>query len=294
MIHRSRPTSFRTVLERSADGATLRRRIGALGGCGALLIAIASTFGYGVVFAAALAVVVAAAVLLRALRRWRRAQWPTRAGVVAAPPAAGEAVRTALAPFRRGSRRLAGEVARAALTAFRKGCRRLAGEALWAILATARTATVHAGRLRRARRVDVGERGTMEEAMRLNALGVRLRRQGEPRRALACHEEALTILDGLGERRAAALTRNEIALALERAGQEDEALAHFEEAIWTLRSLEEPEREGQVLANLAATHLRSGRDEEAGELFEAALDRVGDDPEVRAKIERQLELARGG
>lgn len=263
--------SFRTVLERSPAGARLRRRVGALGGC-------------GIVLCVALAVVGAAALLLAL-------------GVMAV--VAASAVATARRPRRRRSQRPARErvreTARTAAAALLVGARRLWGELL-RLVTVARRRTAAAVRARKEARTShtMGKPesapapATLRDALRLNATGVELRRRGEPERAAECHRAALSILEALGDRRGVALTQSNIALALERAGAEDEAVAYFEEAIWTLDELDDREREGQVIANLGAVHLRHGRPEEAQELFHAALEKLSPESALRGHVERQL------
>jgi tetratricopeptide (TPR) repeat protein len=189
--------------------------------------------------------------------------------------------------------------AAAALVSLRLGTRRLLGELLW--LPTAFRQAIALMRAlhqtpRRARVAQPEPEATpapvlgddLRQALRLNALGADLRREGQPARAVECHRAALEIMEDLGDARGIALTQNNIALALERAGEEDEAVEHFEEAIAILRELDDAEREGQVIANLGVTLLRRGRREEGVELLNESLEKLEPDSQARHRVERQL------
>lgn len=289
MAIRSTAALFRRVLEPSAMGARLRRRIGALSGCAAFLTGMLAAIGLPLLLAVATVAGFAAvvAVVAAAVRRWRRPPaWPgeNRSGI-------GDAVEASVATVRMAAAVLRRELVLAAC--------RLAGELSGAAAPGLQRAAVLSEQLRDVRfRASPGAaafrssgRG-VREALQLNAHGVELRRQGESRQAAAYHRAALEILQDVGDRRCVALTQNNIALALERAGAEEEAVPYFEEAIRTLRELGDPEREGQVIANLGAMHLRQGRSDQAAELFQAALERLNPATEARGQVERQLARVR--
>lgn len=289
MASRSTAALFRRVLERSAAGVRLRRRIGALSGLAAFLAGMLAAIGLDVLVAVAVVAGLAAsvAVVAAGVVWWRRpAAWPGEN-----PSRTNHDVGRHFVA--------AGLAAAAARRDLVLGARRFAGELLGAAAGIRQATAVSVERLRE-RPVTISRRETgrasgeawVREALRLNAQGVELRKRGECQEAAECHRAALEILQDVGDWRGVALTQSNIALALERAGAEEEAVPYFEEAIWTLRELDDPEREGQVIANLGAMHLRHGRSDEAAELFEAALERLSPASEARVQVERQLARVR--
>ncbi len=96
------------------------------------------------------------------------------------------------------------------------------------------------------------------EALRLNALGAQLRREGVYREAVNPHRAALAIFRELGDQRAEALTLNNLALALSRSGEEEAAVELFEESAAILHALGDQQHEGQVIANLGLAYRRHG------------------------------------
>jgi tetratricopeptide (TPR) repeat protein len=262
----------RAALERSADGARLRRRIGALGACGAVVAAALAMVGLGEIVLAGVVVLAAGAAGAAAADALRRSGTPHG-------PRAQGALRAAAAALALGGRRLLGELLWAATTA-----RAVGATAVGAAGHARRRAAVRARTARRAR-------SSLRDALQLNAIGVDLRRRGEPTEAVECHRAALTILQELGDTRAVALTQSNIALALEQTGNDGEAVERFEHAISLLREVGDCEREGQVTANLGVVHLRHGRRDVAQELLLAALEKLGPDSAAHAQVERQLRRA---
>jgi tetratricopeptide (TPR) repeat protein len=128
------------------------------------------------------------------------------------------------------------------------------------------------------------------QALRLNELGVQLRRSGDHELAAEQHRAALAILRDLGDRRAEALTLNNLALALAHTGAAT-ALQHFEQSLVVLRELGDEEDEGLVIANLGFVHRREGRSEEAESLLHAALDKLPPESSAYRQVEEQLRRA---
>jgi tetratricopeptide (TPR) repeat protein len=137
---------------------------------------------------------------------------------------------------------------------------------------------------------DVHAQYQEQEALRLNALGIRLRRAGDAEGAAEQHRAALQFL-ALGDRRAEALTLNNVGLALASGGEDETAVEHFEAAVAILDELDDSHHEGQVLANLGATHLRHGRTDEATELLQTALEKLEPASPAARQVEEQLRRA---
>jgi tetratricopeptide (TPR) repeat protein len=129
------------------------------------------------------------------------------------------------------------------------------------------------------------------EAMRLNALGAKLRRSENGRWAAEQHRAALTIFEELGDRRSAALTLNNLALAVAHDGDLDTAIAHFEDAADILRGLDDTEHEARVIANLGFTYRRRGYDETATNLLQQALDKLSPASPDYRRVEQELRRA---
>jgi tetratricopeptide (TPR) repeat protein len=129
------------------------------------------------------------------------------------------------------------------------------------------------------------------QALRLNELGVELRRTGNYELAAEQHRAALAIVRDLGDRRAEALTLNNLALALASSGGVAPAVQHFEQSLVVLRELGDEEHEGRVIANLGFVHRRQGRTEEAENLLHAALDKLPPDSSAYHQVEKQLRRA---
>ena len=138
---------------------------------------------------------------------------------------------------------------------------------------------------------DVHAQFQEQEALRLNALGSRLRRAGDAEGAAEQHRAALHFFRALGDRRAEALTLNNIGLALASGGEDATAVEHFESAVAILDELDDRHHEGQVLANLGATHLRHGREDEATELLQTALEKLEPSSPAARQVEEQLRRA---
>lgn len=130
-----------------------------------------------------------------------------------------------------------------------------------------------------------------EEAQRLNASGVQLRRSGRHIDAAGQHRAALTILRGLDDRAAIALTLNNLALALGHAGDDAAAIDLFDEAATILRELGHGQHEGQVIANLGFVHRRYGRSDEAADVLQLALTKLTPSSNAYRTIEAELARA---
>jgi tetratricopeptide (TPR) repeat protein len=138
---------------------------------------------------------------------------------------------------------------------------------------------------------DVHAQFQEQEALRLNALGSKLRRTGDADGAAEQHRAALHFFRALGDRRAEALTLNNVGLALASGGEDGTAVEHFEAAAGILDELDDRHHEGQVLANLGATHLRHGRADEATELLQRALEKLEPASPAARQVEEQLRRA---
>lgn len=127
-------------------------------------------------------------------------------------------------------------------------------------------------RARPGHRSDVGERTAISDgdALRCQALAMRLRRSGHPVRAIPLHQSARLIFAETGNRRGEALALNGLGLALASAGQHEEAVGHFDQARRLLHELGDHECEGKVLVNFGLAKRQLGADYEATELLRAA------------------------
>jgi tetratricopeptide (TPR) repeat protein len=122
------------------------------------------------------------------------------------------------------------------------------------------------------------------EALRANAAGAQLRRDGAYSAAAEQHRIALALYRELGDRRSEALTLNNLALALDRAGDPG-ALDLFEEAVAILAELGEQQQEGEVIANLALAFRRRGSEERSAEVLEIALGKLNPESQAYRKVE---------
>jgi hypothetical protein len=123
-----------------------------------------------------------------------------------------------------------------------------------------------------------------KEALRANAAGTQLRREGSYVEAAEQHRAALAVFRELGDRRSEALTLNNLALALDRAGDPG-ALDLFEEAAAILGELGENQQEGEVIANLALAFRRRGSEERSAEVLEIALGKLNPESSAYRKVE---------
>jgi tetratricopeptide (TPR) repeat protein len=123
-----------------------------------------------------------------------------------------------------------------------------------------------------------------KEALRANAAGAQLRRDGAYAQAAEQHRTALAIFQELGDRRSEALTLNNLALALDRAG-DPEALDLFEESAAILGDLGEKQQEGEVIANLALAFRRRGSEERSAQVLELALEKLNPESQAYRKVE---------
>jgi tetratricopeptide (TPR) repeat protein len=136
----------------------------------------------------------------------------------------------------------------------------------------------------RTRAVEPKPIDRQREALRLNAAGARLRREGSYDDAAEQHRQALTLFHDLGDQHSEALTLNNLALALDRAGDET-ALELFERAATTLGELGDEQTEGQVIANLAVAFRRRGEDEKSEDALDTALTKLRPESEAYRKVE---------
>ena len=123
------------------------------------------------------------------------------------------------------------------------------------------------------------------DAVRANAAGVQLRRQGACNEAAEQHRLALAVFRDLGDRRSEALTLNNLALALDRA-DDPAALELFEQAATILGELGEEQHEGKVIANLGMAFRRRGREDQSAEVLEVALEKLDPDSQAYRTVER--------
>jgi tetratricopeptide (TPR) repeat protein len=129
------------------------------------------------------------------------------------------------------------------------------------------------------------------EALRRNAAGVQLRRDGSYSEAATQHNAALEILRELDDQRSVALTLNNLALALSHEGDDTAAVALFEQAAAILGELGADQAEGQVIANLGLTHRRHGRGEEAANVLQLALAKLAPASNAYHQVEAELRRA---
>jgi tetratricopeptide (TPR) repeat protein len=130
--------------------------------------------------------------------------------------------------------------------------------------------------------------GRKRQAIELNELGARLRREGAAEQAAEQHRVALEIVRDLGDEQAEALTLNNLALALAQGGAEDEAVEHLEQALVVLREIGDEEHEGLVIANLGSVHRRQGHSEEALHLLHEALDKLPPESSAYRQVAEEL------
>lgn len=257
--------SWSRPFEGSVDREQLRRRVLAFAGIWFLLAGMLAALGFGIVLLASVALllvggaVAGGILLLRRYRMWR-------------------GLPVALGSIERASRKLKARVDEQGLQ------QRLQ-----------RGANVASHRARAFVEVRQKERAGVDphrQALRLNALGVQLRRDGDREQAAEQHRAALAIVRELGDRRAEALTLNNLALALVHTeGGVAAAVQDFEQALIILRELGDEEHEGQVIANLALVRRRQGRDEDAESLLNAALDKLPPESPAYRQVEEQLRRA---
>jgi tetratricopeptide (TPR) repeat protein len=205
-----------------------------------------------------------------------------RNGYARAQSAAGRQVAAATAQTQRQAR-----AATARLPQLRSGYARLQAAAARQLAATKTQAQSHmraASAAVHAREPWATPVTRDKEAVRANAAGAQLRRDGAYAEAAEQHRTALAIFRELGDRRAEALTLNNLALALDRAG-DSAALDLFEESAAILADLGEKQQEGEVIANLALAFRRRGSEERSAEVLELALEKLNPESQAYRKIE---------
>jgi tetratricopeptide (TPR) repeat protein len=250
--------SAHTALEPTPDGARMRRRFAALIGLMLLVLGFLAAVGLGQLVALVLLALLAVACLIVVVPLARRHRDLTS--------------RVALGPqvIDRGF-----QTGRRALTSSALVVRQRAND-LW----PKRSATAQAPR-----------GNPSQEAARLNAGGIDLRRSGDYEGAISAHTEALELAREAGDRSCEAMTLNNLALAFGHAGDDQGALDLFEEAAAILHELRDDHHEGQVVANLGFLHGRRGRREQALYCLETALDKLEPGSHAYRHVEEQLRRA---
>ena len=246
---------------RSVDRETLRSRVLAFAGIWFLLAGLLAAIGFSIILVASLSLLLLAGALeggRRLVRRYRP----------------GLEVRAVRSTMDQAFRELGASLDK---LRFRQ---HLSG---WAGIASHRVRNVVEAR---PKHVD-----PHREALRLNELGARLRREGDREQAAEHHRAALAIVRDLGDRRAEALTLNNLALALVHTGSVAIAVQHFEQALVLFRELGDDEHEGRVIANLSSVRRRQGRDEDAESLLNAALHKLPPGSYAYRQVEKQLRRA---
>jgi tetratricopeptide (TPR) repeat protein len=280
---------WRLAREDSAEGRTLRRRIAAIDAMVLLFCGFLVAIGLGVVVLAFLAVLLIAVVVLFVIaalphsRPWLDRSIPSWAS-------RARTARAFIAPRWREARRSSVS----ALDLSRRHGSAFASAALDSGLSAARE-LARAGSATAARVASqLSGRDPERDALRLNAAGSELRRNGRFAEAAECHRRALEILRELDDRRAIALTESNLALALSQAGDDHWAIGLFEEAAATLRELGDDEHEARIVANLGLAHRRHGRDEEAESMLRLALTKLPPASNAYRTIESELVRAGNG
>lgn len=292
--------------ESSPEGRRSRRRLGAAGGVATLVTGFLAAVGLGNVVeigvaAAALALVLAVGIAAaprfwRAIRAAFRSRWINEASVRSARArhAVMKLPGSALARTRAG----AGRTRRLGRSATAHGGARLrrliaacSGSVIRAVrrLERARPPAIHAPPAPAA--LPAANVHRQDDALRLNAAGVRLRREGSPSEAAEQHRAALGILRELGDDRSVALTLNNLALALSHVGDDAAAVELFHQAAAILGGLGDEQHEGQVIANLGLAHRRHGRGEEADNVLQLALAKLAPASSEYRTVEAELRRA---
>jgi tetratricopeptide (TPR) repeat protein len=285
---------WRLLRERSSAGRQRRQRLAATAGVALFASAFLVAVGLGIVVEIGVAVVllalVAVAVIVLAphVARSARNRVPEDS-IRRAGADGGRALRNALDAL--GPR--VSRAGSATVAAGRRGGRAAAG----GVAARARELSRRLSRPEGVPQRPAGQRPTPSaaperDALRLNATGVALRRDGSPAEAAEQHRAALAILERLGDRRPVALTMNNLALALSHDGDDRKAVELFERAAGILAELGDTQEEGQVIANLGLVHRRHGRQEKAHDVLELALAKLA--PASRAYRTVEAELRRAG
>ncbi len=304
---------WRLLRADSSEAVRFRRRVVATAAFAVLLGGLLAALGFAQVVVVLLAsvavlVVVVAVVLAAGRYRWRSLVPVARACLLTI----GSSARVGLDGACSLSRRLVARVrlgVERAVAAWMRFAQTLA--ARWAVVPAAsrwlsgraevrgRLAIGGLGRLRllAARYRPVA--ATMQrrlvqqqrEALRLNALGAQLRREGMYREAADQHRAALAIFREIGDQRAEALTLNNLALALSRSGEEEAAVELFEESAAILHALGDQQHEGQVIANLGLAYRRHGRSDQSADALKAALTKLNPGSTAYCKIEQELRRA---
>jgi tetratricopeptide (TPR) repeat protein len=291
-----------SLAEDSEQGARLRTLAGA-GAAGLLLVVgalAASGEGAAAVALAAAALVAAALVAGLHLKRGGRLavrrrteedaptmeRWPLRAE--ATPPAA-RASRTPRASLVTEPSRAAVAWLRTALRPYARAAGRRLSRLLRRVQRLIGQAALDAGLPASSTRDD--ERLAGHLARDRSALGIELRRVGEPAQAAEQHRTARALYAAAGNRRGEALASNSLALALVDSGDPEAALQEFERARALLHALGDDEHEAKVLVNIGVVKQRAGARDEAAEALASALRKLPPQTPAYRLVERQLRKA---
>ena len=109
------------------------------------------------------------------------------------------------------------------------------------------------------------------EARTLNNIGVVYRRSGQPQKALAFYEQALHISREVGDRAGEARTLNNIAVIYRRIGQPQKALSSYEQALPILQEVGDRAGVATTLNGLGAIYESIGQPQQTLLLLEQAL-----------------------
>jgi tetratricopeptide (TPR) repeat protein len=260
----SLPRNARVALEPTARGAQLRRRAIAVGGFGLLVLGF--LLAVGAAKLVLLLFLLGAAISVFAVVRKGLRDRPTRSARSASDTAGERRTRSSRSvPARAAVVQGVGAAARRPLEGIRNR-RRQASE-----------------------RAASGRK--LEQAGRLNARGVELRREGSAAEAVQAHRTALELVRSVGDPGTEAMTLNNLALALSHVGDEEGAIQTFDEARTILQSIDDQHHEGQVLANLGLLHGRRGRHEQALYCLEEALAKLDRRSPAYGHVEEQLRRA---
>jgi tetratricopeptide (TPR) repeat protein len=301
--------------EHSADGERIRRRIGAMCAVAFVICGFLLAIGLGLLVVAFLIGVLATVALAALLAFWPRFGSVARGGAARARGGAARvrsgsrAAGAATVPVLRRTRGVSAKALTSARTHGSKlaqstktgtAAARTSSAGALAVARTrgsavAKAALESGGRttreLARSARTTASRTDPQQDALRLNATGTQLRRDGRYDEAVECHRRALDILRSLDDRRAVALTQSNLALALSQSGDDEWAIGLFEEAAATLGDLGDEEHEAQIMANLGIAHRRRGRDQEANNVLELALSKLTPASSAYQAIEEQLRRA---
>jgi len=161
--------------------------------------------------------------------------------------------------------------------------RRGGEEAIGTLLLDFANATAYVGALRydlRRERIpqlealaEAGNRLGRKDAqgMALGNLGLAYNNLGDYPRAIAAHEQYLTIAREIGDRRGEGNTLGNLGIAYRNLGDEHRAIATLEQRLAIARELGDRRGEGNALGNLGSAYLSLGDEHRAIDYYEQAL-----------------------